>query len=144
MKIFNTIHETSLRVLLLLSSYDKTITADEIIVCDFLTIFGKEYGISSYNLHGEKLLVKSEFTLKRELINKSLKNLILEGLVDISFKDRYYYSITKLGDDFCEKLTTDYSRAYLELLENTKQYIKGKNISKLMSKISYSSILEGA
>ena len=52
--VFNTTFELSLRVLLTLdSSNNSPRTVDIITALDFITVYGKDFGISDENLHGD-------------------------------------------------------------------------------------------
>ena len=51
--IFNTDFEISLRGLLLLDAYDSYLSQDIIRDLDLLATYGKEFGVSETNLHGD-------------------------------------------------------------------------------------------
>ncbi len=49
---FNSNTEIALRVFLTLYSSDESLSVDEQVILDFMTIYAKDLGISTYNLHG--------------------------------------------------------------------------------------------
>jgi hypothetical protein len=62
-KVFDTVFETSLRVLLTLdATTGNAYTIDRIAVADFLTVYNHEFGLSNSNLHGENVFRFSEYT----------------------------------------------------------------------------------
>ena len=53
-KVFNTVFEISMRLLLILSlSKKKKLTLDNLVTVDFISNYSKEFGLSGSNLHGD-------------------------------------------------------------------------------------------
>ena len=83
-KIFNSSFETGLRVLLVLSSIQpKAATVDRIAAYDFITIYGRDFGVSHINLHGDSNYNFSELASKRASCNEGIKEFVLSGLISI-------------------------------------------------------------
>lgn len=73
-EIFNSSFETGLRVLLVLSSIQpKAATVDRIAAYDFITIYGRDFGVSHINLHGDSNYNFSELASKRASCNEGIK-----------------------------------------------------------------------
>lgn len=99
--IFNTAFEVSLRVLIILNVTKKNLSIDRISALDFIIIYGKDFGVSEYNLHGDNNYRFSEYALKRKIISESLKNLVLMGyILPHCNKSGFTYSISKSGISF--------------------------------------------
>lgn len=75
--VFNTTFEVSLRVLLTLEVSEDKLSADMIAVSDFITVYGRDFGISSENLHGDNSYRFGEFGIRRELVKEAVKSLVL-------------------------------------------------------------------
>lgn len=61
-KLYNTPFEASLRILLILeTSRNQSFSADMLAAIDFISIYGREFGISDENLHGDNNYKFSEF-----------------------------------------------------------------------------------
>ena len=91
--VFNTSFETSLRVLLTLEAAgEQSETSDIIAAADFITIYGRDFSIADENLHGDNNFKFSEFALLRELVNKAVKRLVVDGLINVSSKNNNGFS----------------------------------------------------
>ena len=83
-EIFNSSFETGLRVLLVLSSIQlKAATVDRIAEYDFITIYGRDFGVSHINLHGDSNYNFSELASKRASCNEGIKEFVLSDLISI-------------------------------------------------------------
>ena len=87
--IFNTSFEVSLRILIILNTVQTRLSIDRITDLDFIAIYGKDFGVSEYNLHGDNDYRFSEYTSKREIVSQAIKELVLRGYVKVkSFAPR--------------------------------------------------------
>jgi hypothetical protein len=139
--LFNSELEFSLRILMILNtSMHKKMTIDKLAGIDFITVYGKDFGVSDYNLHGENNLKFSEYLNRRSSIIQAMKGLVLQGYVLVfCFKRGFFYGISDSGKTYCEKLNDDYSIEYLNIVPKAIQYTEGINDRELSRKInSYS------
>lgn len=115
--VFNTSFEISLRMLLILNTVQSRLSIDRIIALDFIAIYGKDFGVSEYNLHGDNDYRFSEYTSKREIISKAIKELVLRGYVNpYCNKSGFNYSISKNGTTFCESLNDKYAEEFIDMV----------------------------
>ncbi len=122
-KLFNTKFEFSLRVLLLLSIYHSPLSQDTIRDLDLLSTYGKEFGISNKNLHGDKSYSISELETRHDLIKKALKSLVKRNLVKVEItQNGFRYKISTEGRKYCEFLSSDYSKEYLKEASKVKNF----------------------
>ena len=128
-KLFNGPMELLLRALIILT-IKSPLNVDHISMIDFVSTYGKYFGISENNLHGDNEFGLQEFSLRRELMNDAIRQAVLKGLVEI----------VKNQDGFSYKLSTNGTRVYseisksmyaLEYFENAK---KAKNIVAVSNK----------
>ena len=143
--IFNTTFEISLRVLLILAeNIDNIQTVDRIATSDFITVYGKDFGISEENLHGDNNYKFSEYAIRRELVHKAIKLLVIDGFIDLSqSEDGFSYSINQKGLEYCARFDSDYANTYRILTRRTNKYVKSKseqNILKMINRHSVSSL----
>ncbi|AEG61782.1 ABC-three component system middle component 2 [Desulforamulus ruminis] len=136
--VFNTPFEISLRALLILETAgERWVTADMIAAADFITVYGRDFGISDVNLHGENSFKFSEFTLRRELMKKAVKLLVKNGLINVSPTDNgFSYSINQKGIDYCARFTNDYADTYRRLAKQARAYIAGKSEREMLALIN--------
>ena len=96
--IFNTTFEVSLRILIVLNVTQTRLSIDRVSAMDFMAIYGKDFGVSEYNLHGDNNYRFSEYASKRKIMSESLKNLVLRGyILPHCNKSGFTYSISKSG-----------------------------------------------
>lgn len=146
--VFNTPFELSLRVLLMLETGgEQWETADMIAAADFITVYGKDFGISDENLHGDNTYKYSEFALRRELVKKAIKQLVLNDLISVSStKKGFSYSINQKGLAYSKNFTSDYADAYRRMATQTRIYIADKTereTLELINRCSLSSLHGG-
>lgn len=147
-KVFNTPFEISLRVLLTLDAVDKRPqTVDMITVADFITIYGKDFGITDDNLHGDNSYKFCELAARRSLVTDALKSLVLDGLiVATASKKGFLYMINDNGKTFCEGLKSSYSMEYRKTAIQVQAYISNHNqgdILRLINRQSLTALREG-
>ena len=128
--IFNTPFETSLRVLLTLEAAgEQSETSDMIAAADFITIYGRDFSMADENLHGDNNFKFSEFALLRELVNKAVKRLVVDGLINVSSKNNngFSYSINRKGLDYCAMFRNDYAETYRHIAQQARTYMMNKS-----------------
>lgn len=115
--LFNSSFETGLRVLLLLSSIQpQSATIDRIAAYDFMTIYGKNFGVSEINLHGDSNFNFSELASKRANCNEGIKEFVLDGLISINRTDEgFTYFLNSAGKKYVSNLSSDYAEQYLAI-----------------------------
>ena len=79
---------------------------------DFITVYGKEFGVSNKNLHGDNRYKFSELPSRREIVGKAIKSLVVEGMLDISLKNGFEYQINNKGFKYIDSFETEYSDEY--------------------------------
>lgn len=123
--VFNTPFEVSLRVLIIFNIAKYKLSIDRIAALDFISIYGKDFGVSNYNLHGDNNYRFSEYASKRAIVSKALKELVLKEYIKPSYnKGGFTYSITKRGIDFCNKLSDEYADCFSDIVkETTSKYL---------------------
>ena len=137
-KVFNTTFEISMRLLLVLSLTKKRgLTLDNLATADFITNYSKEFGLSDNNLHGDNEFSFSEFSTRRSLAQDAIKQLVLEGMIEVSYStDGFRYSISERGQAFCNTLTSDYTTEYRLYAKKAIVYMDSKNEKELLNLIS--------
>ena len=117
--VFNSTFEISLRMLLVLKSVRTELSIDKILSFDYLATYGKEFGVSTYNLHGENNYRFSELSAKRNIMNAAVKDLVLKRYVIPCYsKKGFLYKISDIGITFCDSLNDVYATEYLSNISN--------------------------
>lgn len=119
-KLFNSTFELSLRILMLLSESEESMTVDRLLSYDFITIYGRNFGVSNESLHGDNNFGFGEFASRRQIMQQALKELAIDGMINILQKDSgFHFLLNNTGRDYCEKLAVDYSGNYRSIARNT-------------------------
>lgn len=135
-RLFNSVFENSLRLLILLDEYDMPQTLDMLYVVDFMAMYGKPFGLTAQNLNGDNDYKYSEFVSQRELVKDALKELVLDGTVEaVSYQNGLSYVITPEGEDYAESLTSQYAREYRENAKTVINAVDGRSERALISAV---------
>lgn len=137
-EIFNTPFETALRIAILLESESRSnFTINMIAAIDFAALYGKSFGISSYNLHGDNLFKFSEFAARKELANEGISYLVQKGMVIASATEQgFIYSISECGKGFAQSLDTKYAQDYREQIGLSLKYFEHDSEQIILRKIN--------
>lgn len=141
-EIFNTVFETSLRILLLLSVVaPEGMTIDRIVVYDFLVVYGQSFSLTEYNLNGENTYRFTELSARRTRCDNAIKSLALDGLIAIiKSPDGFKYKINFNGDKLAKTLTSGYASGYLQSAKQIQETYKDVSDSDLVKEINMKAI----
>lgn len=126
--IFNTVFETSLRILIILSVSNIALSTDKLVAVDFTTIYGKDFGISDFNLHGNSYFRYAEIPARIDTIGYAVKDLVTKGLIEPNcLLSGFKYSITPSGNKLVKALNSNYSKAYKKLCRRSLKFYENKD-----------------
>lgn len=143
-EIFNSSFETGLRVLLVLSSIQpKAATVDRIAAYDFITIYGRDFGVSQNNLHGDSNFNFSELASKRANCNEGIKEFVLDGLISINrAEEGFTYYLNDSGKTYVKSLSSDYATQYLAISKDVHKMFADKSDEEIIKFINKKAIKE--
>ena len=141
-ELFNTPFETGMRVLLVLYAIKpRGATIDRITAYDFMSTYGRDFGITDFNLHGNNTFNFSELPSKRSLINKGIIDAALDGMIVVNqASSGFQYKLSRTGIAFVESLNTNYSQQYLEAISKIHQAYSRKSDATIMKEINTKAI----
>lgn len=145
--VLGTTFEAYLRVLILLeAAHEDTLTEETVAALDFITVYAKDFDVTDSNLHGENKYRFGEYPYRRYLIKSALKQLVLDGLINVSqTSSGYSYGLNQKGNEFSLNLQSDYADAYYEtairVMEKTKEQSE-QELIKMISRRMLASIEE--
>ena len=125
-ELFNSVFETELRCLLLLSAKKQMLSLDRIVSLDFISCYSEEFQLPFANLHGNNDYMYSEIASRRLLIRDAIKSLVTQGMIDVSIDDGYLFSISKRGEKYIKKLESEYSNEYKTIAKEAIKMYKNK------------------
>lgn len=134
---FNSNTEIALRVLLTLYSSDESLSVDELVMMDFMTIYAKDFGISSYNLHGENKSKESEFAARRQQVRDAICFLVTQCYIDVEESEKgFLFGINEKGLALCDSMESKYAMDYAAAALKVAEYAKHHNLEDLLSTIN--------
>lgn len=112
-KVFNTVFENMLRVLLLAYTLDTPANVDRLAALDFICIYGKKCKVLDKNLHGDNEFGFAEFANKREKITEAIKLSVRNDFINVEHTEQgFLYSINDRGREIVQNIQSSYARAY--------------------------------
>lgn len=138
--VFNSVYETSMRLVLLLNTFDCPLSSEELFVFDFIATYGKEFGLTDVSLNGDSEFTLSKATLRRKRVIEAVSYLVRNGYITfIAEKNETKYELTKRGNGFYKKISqSGYSEKYILTVELGKKELftkKNKVLDLLLDKI---------
>lgn len=121
--IFNSVYETSMRLVLLLNTFDCLLSSEEIFVFDFIATYGKEFGLTDVSLNGDSEFTLSKATLRRKRVMEAISYLVRNGyIMPIIAISETKYELTDKGNEFYKKISmSGYSEKYILTVELGKK-----------------------
>lgn len=139
-RLFNSVFEMELRILLLLSTgRKKNYTIERIVELDFIICYAESFQLPYENLHGDNNYMYGELSNRRFLVRKAVKELVTKGLIKVNICDGYQFSISEAGRKYIKKLKSTYATQYLMIAVEVV-----KTFSKLSDEQLATSIRENA
>lgn len=135
--LFNTPFEISIRILLLLSAYAQPITVERILITDFISTYGKDFGITENNLNGDNSYRFSEFIARRELVKQAVKKLVLQRLIKPEgSKLGFIYTLTEDGRNLINEFVSSYAEKYVPTAKLAEEYLRDKKETEMLKLIN--------
>lgn len=111
--IFNSTFEMELRILLLMSAAKKkAFSVERIISMDFIICYAEFFQLPYLNPQGDNQYMFSELASRRERIREAVKELVLQGFLNVGLDNGYVFSITDTGNKYIKKLESEYAVQY--------------------------------
>ena len=136
-RVFNTVFENMLRVLLLVDTMKKATNVERIAAIDFICIYGEKFKILDKNLHGDNVFGFSEFANKRVKISEAVKLAVRNNFLDIKYTQRgFEYKINSRGKKVVKMLESPYAKSYRAGARIICRKFSGYSDQKLLQYIS--------
>lgn len=137
LRVYNSTFENALRIILLLDAFGTPQNTDLLYATDFMVVYGKTFGIADEDLNGENQYKFSEFVSRRSMVQKALKELVLDGFVIPSeVSSGIVYQVSPDGKKYCESLDSDYAKEYKLIAKKVAKAVKGKSERSIISQIN--------
>lgn len=138
--VFNSVYETSMRLVLLLNTFDCQLSSEELFVFDFIATYGKEFNLTDVSLNGDSEFTLSKATLRRKRVMEAVSYLVRNGYVTpVIAKSETKFELTDKGNEFYKKISQlGYSEKYILTVELGKKELftkKNKVLDLLLDRI---------
>lgn len=113
-KVFNTIFENMLRIMLLMYVLKEPINRDRATLLDFVCIYGKKCKVLDKNLHGDNEFGFSEIENKRKKIKEAIILAAKNNYIEVGNSCHgFTYHLNERGIEIVEKIESAYSDNYM-------------------------------
>ena len=141
-KLFNSIFEMELRILLLLlESKDEKYTVDRIVALDFIICYSADFSLPYGNLHGKNNYKFGEMSNRRMLTQEAVKHLVTKGFIEVAIDKGYYFSISEQGREYAKKLKSAYAKDYKTIAKVTIKKYRKDSDEDILAEIQSHSIM---
>lgn len=111
--LFNSTLENELKVLLVMEWDPKNkYSNNKLLALDFIICYARVFGFDVENLNGNKRYMFGEISSRRLAVTDAIKDLVVEGLVDVSIDKGYEFSISQDGLEYIRKMRSEYAINY--------------------------------
>lgn len=120
-RVFNTEFETSLKILLLLSTISpESMATERIVYYDFIASYGLSFSVYNINLNGDNSYRFEEIGARRTRCVQAIKSLVLDGLISVEkSSEGFKYRINTKGMNAVEALSSEYAKQYRDAVKGT-------------------------
>ena len=144
-KIFNTVFETSLRVILLLSE-KSPLTEIQITGIDFITTYAKYFDAGMMNLNGDGHVLLASYSSRQKVMKEAIKKLVVEDFTaPLQTKTGFVYCLTENGVKLAEDLRSEYACNYRTLVKKIPKQVfemPDHKLIQLITELSKKAVLE--
>lgn len=134
---FNSNTEIALRILLSLYATEESLSIDELVILDFITVYAKDFGIASYNLHGDNKSKESEFAARRQQVKEAIRFLVTQDYINVEeAANGFLFSIDQKGTTLCDSMESTYAADYTAAAIKAAEYTKQHDLETLLSSIN--------
>lgn len=134
---FNSNTEIALRILLSLYASEESLSVDELVILDFVTVYAKDFGITTYNLHGENKSKESEFAARRQQIKEAIRFLVMQDYVDVEEAENgFLFCINANGIALCDSMESTYAADYTAAAIKAAEHAKKHGLKEVLSDIN--------
>lgn len=118
-RLFDTVFETSTRLVLLLDELDGDASADYIQAVDFMSLYGKQFSVGDFSVNGDNPYMFCEYASRRELVRAALHELVLQGRVFPTATDTgFLYRCSYEGHRLASSIESDFAQKYRRAVES--------------------------
>ena len=113
LKVFNSKYEIEPRLMLLAVKIPLVpLSEDRFVALDFMTVYSGEFCEETENLHGNSGFKYSEISARKQTVHTAIKNLVLEGLLEVELRDGFEFRPSERGLQYANSFESSYAEKY--------------------------------
>lgn len=125
-RLFDTVFETTLRLVVLLDELDADASADYISAIDFIALYGKPFSLSEESLNGDNPFMFCELASRRVLVQTALKECVCKGYaLPTATEEGFLYRSTSEGSAFASRMGVPFADTYRSLVSSAAETTAG-------------------
>lgn len=142
-RVFNTIFEMQLRIILLMAAgHELRFSSTRILTLDFINYYAKSFDIALEDLHGNNDFMYAELTGRRTLVVEAIKKLVRQRILDVKVEQGYQYKITGYGLEIAKKFHSTYALEYHRVAELSVKKYEDKSDEEILQEIQQHPIVK--
>ena len=112
-KLFNSVFEMQLRLLLLLNAGKRNwYSLGRLVSLDFIICYAEEFQLPFKSPNGDNDYMYGELSNRNELAEAAIKELVLDGLADVKIEAGYQFKISDAGKKYAKTFKSEYAMQY--------------------------------
>lgn len=120
--VFNSLKENIQRVLLNLL-VNNQLSINRLILIDYISLYGKDFGVSEININGDGPYNLTEYVTKRTQLKEAVNYLVRNGFVHAEINNKkFVFRLSDKGLEYCNSFKSDYAIDYIDQVTITKEF----------------------
>ncbi len=125
-KLFNSVFEMQLRLLLLLNAGKRNwYSLGRLVSLDFIICYAEEFQLPFKSPNGDNDYMYGELSNRNELAEAAIKELVLDGLADVKFEEGYQFQISDAGKKYAKTFKSEYAMQYRNIAIDAIKVFRG-------------------
>lgn len=140
-KLFNSVFEMELRILLLLSTGRKrNFTIERMVALDFMICYAECFQFPYENLHGDNNYMYGELSNRKWLVTEAVKELVVKDLAEVITDNGYQFCVSDTGKEYAKLLKSSYAVEYRRIAEDVVKAFRKETDKELEASIQENAI----
>lgn len=125
-KLFNSVFEMQLRLLLLLNAGKRNwYSLGRLVSLDFIICYAEEFQLPFKSPNGDNDYMYGELSNRNELAEAAIKELVLDGLADVKLEEGYQFQISDAGKKYAKTFKSEYAMQYRNIAIDAIKVFRG-------------------
>lgn len=134
---FNSGLEIAMRLLLLMYTSDDSLSIDDLAVMDFVSVYASDFGLTTYNIHGNNRNKESEFAARRQQVKDAIRFLVTQDFAGVEESaEGFLFYCTPTGEIICDSFQSEYAADYTAAALKAIPHVRETGLDTLLEGIN--------